>query len=305
MALDKITTDIIADDAITAPKIVAGAVTADIAEGGVTGTQIGYFENATSTQNLSGTYSTERMYLNDSYTLTGNVTVTGHLALGTIADEDIVITQDSTERTITGSGTLEAGNVLQDTQKSDLTGMIAPFAMAFVPTGWLPCDGSSILRAGTYANLFSAIGTTWGSADGTHFNVPDLRGAFLRGTGSHGSQNMADGNDFAGPSVGAFENDQSQDHWFGDNTAKNPNAGTYAGGSGGNAALRLKDGGKRNYATSHNADNNHGGVDLQYEVDGAGALDPLIPISNKTHGTPRVGSENRPFNVGIQYCIKY
>lgn len=43
------------------------------------------------------------------------------------------------------------------------------------------CDGSSVLRA-SYSGLFTAIGTAWGSVDGTHFNVPDLRGVFLRGT---------------------------------------------------------------------------------------------------------------------------
>ena len=87
-----------------------------------------YIENATAAQELSGTYSTERLYFNDSYQLTGDVTVTGHLALGSIADEDVVITQDSTERTITGSGTLEAGNVLQDTHRTSLTDMTGTLA---------------------------------------------------------------------------------------------------------------------------------------------------------------------------------
>ena len=105
----------IPDDSITAAKIVDGAVDFQ--------NELGFLENKATTQNLTGTYSTERMYLNDSYTLTGDVTVTGHLALGSIADEDIVITQDGTERTITGSGTLESGNVLQDTHRTSLTDM--------------------------------------------------------------------------------------------------------------------------------------------------------------------------------------
>ena len=104
----------IPDDSITAAKIVDGAI--DFQD------EIGFLENKATTQNLSGTYSTERMYLNDSYTLTGDVTVTGHLALGTVADADVVITQDSTERTITGSGTLESGELLSS-KETDLTGM--------------------------------------------------------------------------------------------------------------------------------------------------------------------------------------
>ena len=73
------------------------------------------------TKNLSGTYSTEKLLLNDSYTLTGDVNVTNHLALGTIADSDVVITNDSSARTITGSGTIETGRLMND--KPSLTGM--------------------------------------------------------------------------------------------------------------------------------------------------------------------------------------
>jgi microcystin-dependent protein len=49
------------------------------------------------------------------------------------------------------------------------------------PTGYLECDGSAVSRT-TYAALFSAIGTTFGSGDGsTTFNLPDIRGQFVRG----------------------------------------------------------------------------------------------------------------------------
>ena len=49
------------------------------------------------------------------------------------------------------------------------------------PDGWLTCDGSAVSRA-TYSALFSAIGTTFGVGDGsTTFNLPDLRGEFVRG----------------------------------------------------------------------------------------------------------------------------
>jgi microcystin-dependent protein len=50
-------------------------------------------------------------------------------------------------------------------------------AAVALPTGapWLACDGSSYLRV-DYPALFAAIGITYGAADSTHFNVPDLRG---------------------------------------------------------------------------------------------------------------------------------
>lgn len=53
------------------------------------------------------------------------------------------------------------------------TTMVWPTATA--PAWAVLCDGASYLRAGAMANLFAVIGTTYGAADGTHFNVPDLR----------------------------------------------------------------------------------------------------------------------------------
>lgn len=52
--------------------------------------------------------------------------------------------------------------------------------IASVPANWLFCNGASLVRA-DYADLFSAIGTTWGAADGTHFNLPDTRDMYIVG----------------------------------------------------------------------------------------------------------------------------
>lgn len=43
------------------------------------------------------------------------------------------------------------------------------------PTDWLLCDGSSLVRS-AYASLFAVLGTTYGAADASHFNLPDYRG---------------------------------------------------------------------------------------------------------------------------------
>ena len=60
-------------------------------------------------------------------------------------------------------------------------GFVAYFTYTTAPTGWLKCNGAAISRT-TYASLFSVIGTTFGSGDGsTTFNVPELRGEFIRG----------------------------------------------------------------------------------------------------------------------------
>jgi microcystin-dependent protein len=62
-------------------------------------------------------------------------------------------------------------------------GTILQYAGSSAPSGYLIADGSSLLRA-TYATLFAIIGTTYGSADGTHFNIPDLRGRTAVGLNS-------------------------------------------------------------------------------------------------------------------------
>jgi phage-related tail fiber protein len=61
------------------------------------------------------------------------------------------------------------------------TGQIIYVALSSAPTGYLKANGAAVSRT-TYAALFTAIGTTFGVGDGsTTFNVPDLRGEFIRG----------------------------------------------------------------------------------------------------------------------------
>lgn len=67
------------------------------------------------------------------------------------------------------------------------TGALMYFAMASAPTGWLHCDGTAVSRT-TYANLFSAIGTTWGAGNGsTTFNLPPSARMVLVGSGGSGT----------------------------------------------------------------------------------------------------------------------
>jgi len=65
-------------------------------------------------------------------------------------------------------------------------GSIQAFAGANAPTGWLLCDGSAVSR-GDYSDLFSTIGTSYGSGNGaTTFNLPDLRGRVPAGKDNMG-----------------------------------------------------------------------------------------------------------------------
>lgn len=83
-------------------------------------------------------------------------------------------------------------------------GSVTMFASSTVPSGWLECNGAAVSRT-TYATLFAAIGTTWGSGDGsTTFTLPDLRGEFVRGW-DHG-KGTDTGRAFASSQTDALQN---------------------------------------------------------------------------------------------------
>ena len=80
-------------------------------------------------------------------------------------------------------------------------GSIIPFGGTTSPAGWLFCRGQELLRA-DYAELFEVIGTSFGAGDGsTTFNLPDLRGEFLRGAGTNSHSGQGNGG-----SVGEHQN---------------------------------------------------------------------------------------------------
>ncbi|WP_273782878.1 phage tail protein [Bartonella sp. ML69XJBT] len=89
-------------------------------------------------------------------------------------------------------------------------GFIGTFAMQAIPNGWLLCDGSAYSRS-YYSDLFAAIGTTWGSGDGYRtFNIPDLRGMFLRGFDD--GRNIDTGRSFASVQQDLIQSHQHEGH---------------------------------------------------------------------------------------------
>ena len=62
------------------------------------------------------------------------------------------------------------------------SGTIIQFAGKTIPDGYLSCNGALVSRT-QFADLFSAIGTTWGTGDGkTTFKLPNMHHRFLEGT---------------------------------------------------------------------------------------------------------------------------
>lgn len=84
-------------------------------------------------------------------------------------------------------------------------GTVSAFAGNSAPAGYLVCDGSQVDRIAN-ADLFAAIGTTYGEGDtSTTFNLPDLRGEFIRG--------FDDGRGAdAGRAFGSFQADEFASH---------------------------------------------------------------------------------------------
>lgn len=74
-------------------------------------------------------------------------------------------------------------HILLDTDILEYVGVVKMYAGSTAPAGYLMCDGTAVDRT-TYAALFAAIGTAYGTGDGsTTFNLPDLRGRSPMGAG--------------------------------------------------------------------------------------------------------------------------
>lgn len=68
----------------------------------------------------------------------------------------------------------------EETRQMAPTGLVATFALFSAPPGWMKANGAAVSRT-AYADLFGKIGTTFGAGDGVNtFNLPDLRGEFIR-----------------------------------------------------------------------------------------------------------------------------
>ena len=77
-----------------------------------------------------------------------------------------------------GTGPTEATGAHLQAGPRSFPGDLRAFAgpASTVPNGWLLAAGQAISRT-TYANLFAALGTSYGTGNGTTtFNLPDLRG---------------------------------------------------------------------------------------------------------------------------------
>jgi hypothetical protein len=108
---------------IGVPQPSRAITSADIAQGAVTLNDIS-FTDVPANMDISGTIDKHTMRLAEGVTVTGDITISDNLILSKISDDGvgITLTNDSSTRTITGSGSIEASTLAQ-TPNASLTGM--------------------------------------------------------------------------------------------------------------------------------------------------------------------------------------
>ncbi|PIT58333.1 phage tail protein [Snodgrassella alvi] len=155
-------------------------------------------------------------------------------------------------------------------------GAVQFFAMETAPIGWLKANGAVISRT-LYANLFAAIGIRFGAGDGkTTFNLPDLRGEFLRGWDD--GRGVDTGRIFGDTQADAIRNIVGQSEVF-------------------------------HVQTLGNRYNTNGAIEtLRSEVRrgsvNVGESDNLSTIHFDASRVVPTASENRPRNIALLACIK-
>ena len=114
---------------------------------------------------LSGTYAYHQLMLSDAFTVAGDVTISDNLVLAKLSDDSnaITISNDTSTRTITGTGSLEASTLAQ-TPNQSLTGMTGEIGSAVTGTIGSGVTGGSALdgsQSGTGAFLAAGNAASW------------------------------------------------------------------------------------------------------------------------------------------------
>jgi len=174
------------------------------------------------------------------------------------------------------------------------SGSVFTHASTTIPSGYLECNGASVSRT-TYAALFSAIGTTWGSSSGSTFKVPDLRGEFVRGFDN--SRGVDSGRSFASSQGSQYQQHTHSASATSSSSVSDPGhthrvrVGT-SGTGGGNVSDRDSQN-PGNYV-SNQIESKTTGISVSTSTS--------VTVSNS--GGTGNSSETRPRNISMIYIIK-
>ena len=177
------------------------------------------------------------------------------------------------------------------------TGSVHMMATTTAPSGYLKCNGAAVSRT-TYADLFAIIGTTHGGGDGSStFNVPDLRGEFVRGWDDGRGVDSSRG-------FGSSQSDANKqhNHTATATTTISPADHNHVFPGDDHLAAANGRGGWTNRTTASfgfDADSNTSGAGRVYRTSDA-TLSASSSVSIANDG----GSEARPRNIAMMYVIK-
>ena len=202
-------------------------------------------------------------------------------------------------------------------------GMVMPYAGSTTPAGWLECNGAEV-DISAYPALAAALGSTWNTAKNPltganyaapaagKFRVPDMRGAFLRG--SSGGVNNAQG---VATGLAEFQSHKTAKNGLGNSSSAI--SGTAAGQahSGSGAVVANS----RQYFLSGNNIAPTDGIanitstNVFTGVQNSNAGFPVTASISHTHAASALSgtaaaqtitgdSETRPDSVGVRYLIK-
>ena len=185
------------------------------------------------------------------------------------------------------------------------SGAVFCIAVATVPSGYLECDGAAVSRT-TYAALFAVIGVNYGAGNGSStFNIPDLRGEFVRGydhgrgvdsgrsiNNPQGSQNAQ--HNHSATTTGSVGNHR---HNYAFAQGSNGGVGNNFGGSG---ITSVSQSGGRLAELEQSGGND--GQDLRGYTAETNDTTPSLSVS--TTIANQGGNESRPRNIAMMYVIK-
>ena len=188
--------------------------------------------------------------------------------------DSLLATKEPADATILKQGDIGTSVLAPNGDGSQLTGLqgvdsgfILVSPTNTIPSGYLECNGTS-LSTTTYSSLFSVIGYTYGGS-GSSFNLPDLRGEFIRGWDNGRGVD-------SGRIIGSFQDERvgskGMEDW-----AERRSPYAY-----GNLSMNV-------FAPKISVHPNYGGNTNLYR----GNL------------TPSQIGETRPRNIAMMYCIKY
>ena len=176
------------------------------------------------------------------------------------------------------------------------SGSVFCMAVATVPSGYLECNGAAVSRS-TYSVLFAVIGTAYGTGNGSStFNLPDLRGEFVRGFDNGRGVD-------SGRSIASSQSSQFGQH----NHNVSASSSSSVSDPGHNHRVRVGTSGSGGGNVSDRDSQNPGNF-VSNQIENANtniSVSTSTSISQSNRGGTDNSSETRPRSIAMMYIIKF